>query len=158
MKQQQEISRMVELLKDTFNGTAWHGPSVMKVVKNIDTETAFKQVEPIHTIAELVAHMTAWRIFTIKRLLGQHEYDVMEKDNFPKFRLSDDATWTEIIARLEDSQDVLIETLYKHDDQKLLEKVENKAYNYYTLIHGIIQHDIYHTGQIILISKLAVRS
>jgi uncharacterized damage-inducible protein DinB len=158
MKQQQEISRMAELLKETFNGTAWHGPSVMKVVKNVEVDTAFKKVEPIHTIAELVAHMTSWRNFAIKRLLGQQEFDVMEKDNFPEFRQTDHSTWTEIITRLEDSQEVLLETLFKCEDQRLLEMVENKAYNYYTLIHGIIQHDIYHTGQIILISKLAAES
>lgn len=158
MKQQQEISRMAELLKETFNGTAWHGPSVMKVIRNVDADTAFKKVEPIHTIAELVAHMTAWRNFAIKRLLGQQDYDVMEKDDFPIFRQADQATWAEVVTGLEDSQEVLIETLFKCEDQKLLEIVDNKAYNYYTLIHGIIQHDIYHAGQIILISKLAAVS
>lgn len=152
--QQTEIQRIADMLRNTFDGAAWHGPSVMQVLREINAVVAFTPTEGIHTIAELVFHMTTWRNFTIKRLLGQHTYDVSEVDNFPVFETKDKHAWHKVLLDLEDSQELLLQTLEKTAPEKLTEKVGEKAYNFYILLHGMIQHDIYHLGQIILLSKM----
>ncbi|MGF1638118.1 MAG: DinB family protein [Cyclobacteriaceae bacterium] len=149
-----ETQRIADMLRNTFDGAAWHGPSVMQVLRAINVTVAFRHTEGIHTIAELVYHMTTWRNFTIKRLLGQHAYDVSEVDNFPIFDSKDEQTWKKVLLSLEDSQELLLQTLEKTPVEKLNEKVGDKPYDFYTLLHGMIQHDIYHLGQIILLSKM----
>jgi hypothetical protein len=62
--------------------------------------------------------------------------------------------WNEILDDLKDGQKQLIDILENTIDEKLMEEVEGKAYNYYTLLHGVIQHDLYHLGEIVLLSKL----
>jgi hypothetical protein len=39
------------------------------------------------------------------------------------------------------------------DDSYLTEIVPGRDYDFYTLIHGIIHHDIYHSGQVSMIKK-----
>jgi hypothetical protein len=53
------------------------------------------------------------------------------------------------------SHDELIAELGKKDDNFLSELVPGSEYDYYTLIHGIIHHDIYHTGQISILRKIS---
>ena len=38
----------------------------------------------------------------------------------------------------------------QQNDEILSQKVGKRNYTFYTLMHGIIQHDLYHLGQIIL--------
>jgi len=50
--------------------------------------------------------------------------------------------------------ELLVKELETKDNDFLNDMVEGSEYDYYTLIHGVIQHDIYHTGQIILLKKI----
>jgi len=103
-----------------------------------------------HSIIELVAHMTAWRIFVIKKMQGDEVYKVTEEMNFPAA-----ANWPEALQALDKSQAELLATLEAFDSGKLHEIVPHGSYRYsfYTLLHGIIHHDLYHTGQIAIIRK-----
>jgi hypothetical protein len=44
--------------------------------------------------------------------------------------------------------------LEKTPNEKLQEVVPGRKYKFFTMIHGIIHHDLYHTGQIVLLKKL----
>ena len=52
------------------------------------------------------------------------------------------------------SHDELVKELSTKDNDFLNETVPGSEYDYYTLIHGIIQHDIYHAGQIVILKKM----
>jgi len=47
----------------------------------------------------------------------------------------------------------LRETIAKLDDEKLKEKAAGQEYSIYFMLHGVIQHDLYHAGQIALLKK-----
>ena len=76
-----------------------------------------------------------------------------EKVDWKKFEKQDLETWNQIKDQLLKTHNMLLSSLEKMTDHKLSELVENKAYDYYTLLHGVIQHDIYHAGQISLLKK-----
>ncbi|MEX2231643.1 MAG: DinB family protein [Cyclobacteriaceae bacterium] len=147
---QSEIQRIVSLLKQTFEKDAWHGPSVKEVLNKITPEQVFNRLPDTHSIIELVAHMTSWRIYVTKKLSGDDAYKVTEELNFPQ-----NTNWTDTVKQLEESQCQLITAIEKFPEEKLTELVAGfrDPYTYYTLIHGIIHHDLYHTGQIMLIHK-----
>ena len=145
-----ETQNILSLLLSTFEKNAWHGPSVKEVLKDITPVQAYKKLEHTHSIIELVAHMTSWRIFVIKKLEGDINYKVNDELNFPAV-----TDWVEAVEKLSSSQSRLIELIKKIPGSRLSEIVPHDAhgYTFRTLIHGIIHHDLYHIGQIALIKK-----
>ena len=145
-----ENERIVRLLEKTFDKQPWYGSSIMQVIKDVKPEITESRQGGAHSIIELVQHMISWRIFATKRLLGDTSYEVSEEMNFPK-----SITWEAAIKNLRSSQQALVEATKNFPDHRLGELVPSKTqkYTYYTLLHGIIQHDIYHLGQIAYIQK-----
>jgi uncharacterized damage-inducible protein DinB len=139
------IERIKEQLNAAFHGAAWHGPSVLEVVKDIKPKLAANRVQNVHTIAELVYHITSWRIFAAKRIQGDEEYEVKTMDEFE---------WETLTMELALSHDELMLALEEKADKFLDEIVVGTEYDYYTLLNGIIQHDLYHTGQMAILKKM----
>lgn len=150
-----EISRMIKMMQNIFDGAAWHGASVMEIIGKIDAKDAFQESAHIHRICELVQHIIAWRTFAIKRLEGDAKYEVTQQENWKDFRIQNEAAWERIKTSLVESQEALITALSSTTDDRLTDIVENKAYDYYTLIHGVMQHDLYHLGEIALLAREA---
>lgn len=145
-----ETQKIISLLKRTFERGAWHGPSVKESLKGITKEIALKHLPNTHSIIELVAHMIAWRRYVINRLEGNNSYIVNDEMNFPK---RDD--WENMLIELDESQQHLLALIEQFPVYKLgeLVPVSEQNYTYYTLLNGIIHHDVYHAGQIMLIKK-----
>jgi uncharacterized damage-inducible protein DinB len=144
-----EIQKIGDILRHTFEKNAWHGLAVMEVLNSIDEHIVHKKFNSTHSIIELVAHMTAWRTFVIEELSGNSEYKVSEEMNFPVID-----TWQEAVYGLMTSQEKLLASLAKFPDERLGEVVPNRPYKFFTMLHGIVHHDLYHLGQIVMISKI----
>ena len=147
-----ELSRIINMLQNAYNGAAWHGASIMEILEKITAEQAFQPSEHIHRICELVQHIIAWRVFAIHRLEGDSSYEVSQSENWKTFKNHNKTTWEEILVDLAKSQKKIISALEKISDERLHDEVEGKAYDYYTLVHGVIQHDLYHLGEIALLA------
>jgi uncharacterized damage-inducible protein DinB len=145
-----EIQNIIALLTSTFEKKAWHGPAVKEVLKDIMPAQALHRFENTHSIIELIAHMTSWRVFVIKKLEGEQNYTVTDEMNFPAVKDLQKA-----IIDLEESQSRLLAALGHFPGARLHEIVPHGSYHYsyYTLLHGIIHHDLYHLGQIAFIKK-----
>jgi uncharacterized damage-inducible protein DinB len=98
--------------------------------------------------------MISWRKFATQRLIGDAEFEVTDEANFPKA-----ITWKDALNQLHQSQEALLAAVKQFLENLLAELVPSKTleYTYYTLLHGIIQHDVYHIGQIALLQKLTAR-
>ncbi|MGC1242560.1 MAG: DinB family protein [Chryseosolibacter sp.] len=144
-----ERSNLVSLLKRTFEKEAWHGPSVTEALADIEAREATWRLSNTHSIIELVLHMTAWREYVIQKLAGNASYSVTEEHNFPAGH-----NWPESVQRLRENQQKLVSALESFPGD-LQDQVPGKTapLSFYTLVHGIIHHDLYHTGQIMLIKK-----
>lgn len=145
-----EIERIVRQLEKTFDGKPWYGFSMMEILTGIDPQIVNLRQGATHSIIELVLHMSSWRMFAIKRLQGDNTFEVSPEMNFPIKR-----TWEDALEALRKSQQALVEAAKGFPAHRLGELVPSKTqkYTYYTLLHGIIQHDIYHLGQIAFIKK-----
>ncbi|TDB67076.1 DinB family protein [Arundinibacter roseus] len=157
METKEEILRIIDLLNDTYESEqAWHGPSLVEVLRDVTPKKADKRIVPnTHTIAELVFHITTWRIFAVRKLQGDAAFDVNTKEkNWKKFTFFDDFEWETLQMELSLSQEELISELEKKTSDAFLEDiVPGRDYTFYTLLHGLVNHDMYHAGQISLIKK-----
>ena len=106
-------------------------------------------------MVELVKHVTAWRIFALEKLRGNTGYDIATPEqDWPPTGTITETRWQQILSELSASQRQLLETLSLVDDEKLLETVPGREYDFYFLLHGVIQHDLYHLGQMALLKKI----
>ncbi len=159
-----ELIRIIDLLNTTYEGEeAWHGPSVVDGLRSVTPDMAGRRIAPnTHSIAELVFHMTSWRIFCVKKMQGDETFDIITPaKNFGAIPDKvDDFEWEALEMELSLSQEELINELDKRDDDEFLEDiVPGRDYTYYDMLHGVINHDMYHTGQIMIIQKaLALHS
>ena len=114
-----------------------------------------KQVSSGHTNLVLLRHMINWRLFTISRL----EEDANEHTNYfdnNNWRIILNATkenWLDAMNDLAVSQKRLLHLLSMASDGILDNDVPGRRYDYRYLLYGIIQHDIYHIGQIMISIK-----
>ncbi|HMP98341.1 MAG TPA: DinB family protein [Cyclobacteriaceae bacterium] len=143
-----QIRKIINTLKHTYEKNAWHGPAVMETLAGIDAKDAQKKVGDSHSIIELVAHMTAWRNYVTEKLKGNASFELSDEQNFPKVK-----NWSEALKQLAQSQQELIQALEATPDERLNEKVPNREFKFYTMLQGIIHHDLYHLGQIQLMKK-----
>lgn len=148
-----QLKTISTLLKRPFSGPAWHGPNMLETLQTITLEKAVKRFGESNNIAELVHHITAWRTFGIKKLEGDAAFDITDDFNFVTYETLSEAEWEGLKTRLQESQNRLLALLSEADESLLEQQVAGRPYNFFTLLHGIIQHDLYHLGQIVLLSK-----
>lgn len=159
MENNTNLKNILRLLNASFHGGAWHGPSLLELTKGLKVKAAAFKAGNIHTIAELIYHITSWRLFALKKIQGDAVYNIdNEKLNFGDIRKVDEFELEALMMELTLSQDELARALESKDDAFLQEVVPGAEYTFDTLLNGIIQHDVYHTGQIAIIKKLAAKS
>lgn len=148
-----ELTRIADQLDRAVTGEAWHGPSLMEVLRDVDTETAsHRPIDGAHTIHEIALHVTAWTRQIRERLEGQGTRRLTGEDDWPPAGPVQASEWQRDVQRLVDEHDRLRQTILAlHDD--VLEQDQT-----YTWLHGIIQHNLYHAGQMALLKKAAVQT
>jgi hypothetical protein len=148
-----EVERIVELLQVCYNGGPWHGPSLMTNLDGITADQAVQKPIPNgHCIWELVQHMTAWINEVIQVLDGEQYATLPPEQDWPAIG-SGEAAWQAALGILDSSQEALCGAVGELQEDKLWELPEGQEFNYYWLLHGVVLHYVYHTGQIGLIRK-----
>ncbi|MDJ1478889.1 DinB family protein [Cytophagaceae bacterium YF14B1] len=156
-----QLQSLVQQLETIYNGEPWYGDSVLQKVNVITTKDAYYKVGPeVHCIAEIVAHMTIWRNALIQWLKGNDEYNVKfdSEEEWPPFRDVKGIGWESLKANLAQSQEDIIALLKNQPDTLLTKRMGPKQYTLKFLLEGIIEHDVYHLGQIGLLVRLAKMS
>src|SRR5690606_32232219 len=65
------IGNLIQQLRDNMDGTNWLDENFKKKLEAIDEQAAFiRPIPEIHSVAELVGHITIWRTESIKKLQG----------------------------------------------------------------------------------------
>ena len=152
-----EVKRIAHTLRENYAGDAWVGPSLHDILRGLTPEQAYSRpISNAHTVWEIVLHMTAWRLFVWHKLNGYHTFDIISPEqDWPPVEHDSRPAWEAALTALEKSQQQLLDALEGLSDDKLHETVPGRDYAYYKLLHGIISHDLYHGGQIVLLRKMA---
>jgi hypothetical protein len=149
-----EIECIVDILQTGYNGSPWHGPSL---VANLDGLTAAQAAQkPIpngHCIWELVQHVTAWVNVAINTIDGQQYAVLPVEQDWPAISASDDAAWQGALDILDSSMGALIAAVGELEDDKLWDNLPGMEFNMYWLLMGVVQHSAYHAGQVGLLKK-----
>jgi uncharacterized damage-inducible protein DinB len=149
-----EIQRINEQLRQAFEGNAWHGPAVRELLADVTAARAMARPLPsAHSIWEIVLHMATWEGVVRRRLQGETIADLPPQQDWPAIQDTSEAAWRKTVQDLEQAHHALREEIARVDEEGLAETVPGKEHSVYTMLHGIIQHDVYHAGQVALLKK-----
>ena len=153
------IQNIIEQLLEVQNGKLWMGSNYTRQLSKIDEQNAFiRPIENLHSVAEIISHLTLWRketILKIKTGKGSKTDDCEENwlsneklkvIGWQKIKQEYDNSLTVLIRLLREKEDTFLNEIYYDTDFK-------GDYPYSFVLKGMLHHDIYHLGQIGIIVK-----
>ncbi|MFZ0772012.1 MAG: DinB family protein [Candidatus Sulfotelmatobacter sp.] len=150
-----ESALIAEQLRRAFEGDAWHGPALLELLQDVNAATAAARPLPeVHSIWELVLHVAAWDGAACRRLGGE-KVQLTGAANFPVVPKPTGAAWRKAVAHAKRTHDVLVKTVKSLPEARLRARVPGKKYDFYFMLHGVAQHELYHAGQIAILKKAA---
>lgn len=152
-----EIQYIITSLRNVLGGQPWYGRPVFELLAEVDPAKAgISPGNSGHSMIELVYHMLTWAEFARQRVEGIETN--MEEFEKLDWRTIDPAkhTWKKGVDALKDTHDRLVLLLEKKNDDFLKEMVDYRKYNFRFMLNGLIQHNLYHLGQIAYINKFLV--
>jgi uncharacterized damage-inducible protein DinB len=155
-----EIIRIVDQLEREYAGDPWHGSPVSQILDGVThQQAARKPIASGHSIWELVLHMAAWKNEVRNRLSGAPAGEPEEGD-WPPMTEQSERAWQDARERLELAHRLLVSAVRDLPETKLFEPTNDTrdremgtGVTYYELLHGVVQHDVYHSGQIAILKK-----
>lgn len=147
-----ETERITALFKDIYNEDPWIDVTLMGTLENISAESAAIKVTPQwNSVWEITNHIISWRAHELERVRGNTI--ISPADNyFTAIIDQSEQAWQNTLQGLKNSQQEWITFLETFEEEDL-EKTDINNLPYYKHIHGIIQHDAYHLGQIVMLVK-----
>jgi len=148
-----ELERIREQFERSFKRESWHGPSVLEVLEGITADqAAARPIRDAHSIWEITLHMVTWKSVVARRVRGEVVVNIPEDENFPPAGKGP-AEWAAAVERLEAAHADLLAALGTLREDQLDQPPYPKASSRYVQLHGAIQHDLYHAGQIAVLKK-----
>jgi uncharacterized damage-inducible protein DinB len=149
-----EATRIADQALKMFEGGAWHGPSVLEVLANVNAGMAASHPIPgAHSIWELVLHLIATQDAILHRLRGEQKGLKTEDYWLPVPAVSEEA-WAETLDRLKQQESKLRDAIAKFPNERLDAVLVVGGSSAYNNFHGHIQHNAYHAGQIALLKRV----
>jgi uncharacterized damage-inducible protein DinB len=149
-----EVERIMDQLKRAFEGPAWHGDSVFEILQDVTAaQAAARPIPNAHTIWEMCLHMVAWGKVVKSRIEGKNE-DMPDNEDWPPITDTSEAAWKNVGVEMKGMCRSLRHAVMDLDDTRLFDFAVGTDYDVYVMLHGLIQHCIYHAGQIALIKKI----
>lgn len=149
-----ELQRIQDQIARSLEGEAWHGPALLEVLSGVDAPAAMARPIPrAHTIWEIVLHVSASAELVLARLRGEARTLSPEEDWPAPPAVADQAAWEADVRRLAEVHRELIEAFSALNASRLEAPIVPGFSSLYVTLHGLVQHNVYHAGQIALIKK-----
>jgi uncharacterized damage-inducible protein DinB len=148
-------------LRRSFDGNAWHGPSLREVLDGVDAAAALQRpVANAHSIWELTHHLMAWTREVTHRLRGGAAGMPAEGNWVDATDTSEDA-WRRLRASLADARGELMSALAEFPADRLDDRVRELQLDgspggevtLRLMLIGLAEHNAYHGGQIALLRR-----
>jgi uncharacterized damage-inducible protein DinB len=145
------IERILDQLNRAWGGPSWTGPAIRPLLDDItDAQSRAHPLPDVHSIIELVTHMSATMDLVTCRLAGNPKELTSEED----WRDVAQLPWPAAVEELENAESRLSDAVARLSVEDLDRIVVGREYTTYVMVHGVIQHNLYHAGQIAVLKKV----
>lgn len=151
-----ELLSIIKNLETTLSGQPWYGRNVYELLDEVkEDKIHIKPNDTAHSLAELLWHMNTWAEFVLAHL---------EKRSPDEIKTIEGQDWRDINSAIHDWQkgvntlktvlEKISNILSEKQDDFLNEMVPGRQFNFRFMLNGLIQHNIYHLGQVAYLSKM----
>ena len=148
-----EAERIADQHRRAFDGEAWHGPHLFSLLEGVDAARAARRTIPsAHSIWEITAHIRAWEEVALRRLRGE-SVSLTDDQDWPAPEAETPEAWKRTLLALRATHDELNGVIASLADARLEERTPGSPTSVYHLLHGVVQHALYHAGQIAILKR-----
>ncbi len=146
-----EAVRIADQLHRSYAGPTWHGASLSELLAGVaEAQASRRPIDGLHNIWELALHITAWLRIARDRLSAESVRIIAPEEGWPPVA----GTWVEALAELDRDVPALEAALRLLPDERLNRRAPAaEPQSCCGLLHGAVQHNLYHAGQIALWKK-----
>lgn len=154
-------SKLYNQLSTILYGHAWYGNPIYTIIDSVTFESAFEKVPGAsHTIAEILMHMLSWTEEVTSRMQG-HVAGTPAGGDWPHVGEPDEQKLQQMVNNFKLANVKLLQLIDEFPEDKWNQATndERESYSgdelsYEAMIVGLIQHHVYHAGQIALLNKI----
>ena len=150
-----EVQSIIRNLNNTLNGEPWFGRALYPILEEVDASIVYKKPNGSeHSLIELLYHMITWASFCLLQLKNASPEELKEtesrdwRETDPKIH-----TWKKGMEELNEIHHQIVSILETKNDDLLAQMVTGRKFNYRFMLNGLIQHNIYHLGQVAYVKK-----
>lgn len=146
-------SNLADAIRRSVTGPMWHGSPLEEILSGVDHErAAARPIANAHSIWEVVLHIAVWTDVARRRVQGE---DVIPTDaeDWPAPPEMNARTWARDRQRIMSSHEALAKVVSNLPPARVDAQVAGHDYTVRVLLHGVVEHDCYHGGQIALLKK-----
>ena len=153
-----DLERLADQFRRAFEGDAWHGASLRELLHGVTAkQAASRPIANAHSIWEIVLHITSWeKMFdgaTHGKPLLPWPSRAISKLDWPPIPKADAANWKKAQRELYAAGEKLRRSIAGFNPRRLNQIVPGRDYDFAYAFPGIVQHTIYHAGQIAMLKK-----
>jgi uncharacterized damage-inducible protein DinB len=148
-----ERERTISLFEKLYHGRPWLEVNLVDTLANLTPAQAATKVGRANSIWEILVHLIEWRKNVLQRVQGE-VLKSPSNNYFAPIEDQSESNWQATLAQLAQTQQQWVAFLRKFDLQTLNQLYPVNQLTYYEHIQGILQHDCYHLGQMVVLAKL----
>jgi len=152
-----ETQYIIKSFESILSGQPWFGRAVYEILGEADeSKVHTKPNGTEHSMIDLLWHMNTWAEFALGSLENRSAEDMkaIEANDWREIDTKKHG-WKKGLEQLKAIHNKILELLkQKTDDDFLGDIVPLRKYNFRFLLNGLIQHNIYHLGQVAYLKKM----
>jgi len=149
---------LIDLLEEAFRRKAWHGPNLRGSLRGLTAKEArWRPDEGRKCIWDHAVHAAYWKYCVCRRILGEPRgtFPLPGSNWFPLPANPNENAWRDAVRLLERQHRDLLAAVEKLPAGRLADRAPGSKLTNIFVIRGAAMHDLYHTGQIQLLKRLA---
>jgi uncharacterized damage-inducible protein DinB len=148
-------------LEQVLSGSPWYGAPVYTILEKVSFETAYeKPAGAVHNIAGIVLHMLSWTEEVMDRMNGMTAQQPSSGD-WPDPGAPDEQKWQQYVNDLKLVNVNLLGIIQSYTEEQWNEPILDErnpelgtGVSYEELVRGLLQHHVYHSAQIALLTRI----
>jgi len=145
-------------LREVYFGGNWTSVNLKDTLAGLSWEEATRPVHASNTIAALVFHMNYFVNAVLKVMKGG-QLDAHDKYSFDLPPVKDQSDWEQLLEKTwADASEFANMTEQMPEDRLVKDFAGSKYGSYFRNILGIIEHNHYHLGQIVILRKIILEN
>jgi hypothetical protein len=144
---------LANALQNIYDGTPWIDVTLASHLKDVNAQQAVQRIKGSNCIWQIVNHIVFWH----QRAMRFINHEKPEQDgDLPDFYMPEnhgEANWQATLHRLEHSFELMSEAILSFPEEKLCHTLPGTEHMALYYLQGLVEHDAYHLGQIVLLHK-----